>query len=130
MTIFGPVLLTILAVLVSVMVIGSGPQLKVITPPLATAATTASPVQLAGVPSPTTERGVDTSSRPASAGTMHLPSGLPAGGPIAGIIIDRSAGAPAKSAPGVEARSPPAPWSPPPAIDPPQPAASTTIPSH
>ena len=42
-TMRGPVVLTILAGRVSVMVTGSGPQLKVMTPPRATPCTTASP---------------------------------------------------------------------------------------
>ena len=79
-TILGPVLFTILAGRVRVIVTGSGPQLKVMTPPLATPATTASPVQLAAVPLPMTVRGCDVSSVPASAGTAQLPGGLPAAG--------------------------------------------------
>jgi len=61
-TIFGPVSLTIFAVSVSVMVCGAPPQANVMTPPLATAATNASLVQLAAVPVPTTVRGFETSS--------------------------------------------------------------------
>jgi hypothetical protein len=40
------------AVCVIVIVTGSGLQLKVMTPPMATASTTAAEVQLAAVPSP------------------------------------------------------------------------------
>src|SRR5580698_10528137 len=46
-----------LAVCVIVIVTGSGPQLKVMTPPMATAWTTAAEVQLAAVPSPMTWSG-------------------------------------------------------------------------
>ena len=46
--------LNTLAVALILIVTGFGPQLKVITPPLATAATTACEVQLSGVPLPTT----------------------------------------------------------------------------
>src|SRR5580658_8919801 len=45
---------TTLAVCRMVMVTGSGPQLNVMTPPCATALTTAREVQLAGVPVPMT----------------------------------------------------------------------------
>ena len=71
----------ILAVWSSVIVTGSGPQSKVITPPAATASTKAWLVQLSGVPLPTTVVGFETSTNCASAGTAQLPSGLPAGGP-------------------------------------------------
>jgi len=46
-----------LAVAVMVIVTGSGPQANVITPPAATAPTTAWDVQLAAVPSPITWSG-------------------------------------------------------------------------
>jgi len=85
-TILGPVLFTIFAVAVSVIVTGSWPQLNVMTPPLATAATTASPVQLALVPEPTTVRGLELSSACASAGGVHVPSGFPAAGPSCGLV--------------------------------------------
>src|SRR5262245_10899823 len=77
-TISGPVSLRILAVAVSVMVIGFGPQSKVMIPPAATAATTAPEVQLAGLPSPMTRSGCDVSTARASAGTPAPPPGLPA----------------------------------------------------
>src|SRR5450432_1043023 len=48
---------TTLAVAVIVMVTGAGPQENVMTPPAATALTTAREVQLAAVPSPTTRAG-------------------------------------------------------------------------
>jgi hypothetical protein len=67
-----------------VMVTGAGPQSKVITPPAATAATTASDVQLAGVPFPTTRSGRLTSTALASPGTVACPSGLPGLGRICG----------------------------------------------
>jgi hypothetical protein len=63
-----------------VIVTGAGPQKNVITPPAATAATTASDVQLAGVPSPITRVGFDVSSAAASAGIAASPSGFPGGG--------------------------------------------------
>ena len=56
-------------VCVSVIVCGLGPQLKVITPPLATAATKAAEVQLAGVPLPTTRAPVVSA---AGAGSTQL----------------------------------------------------------
>src|SRR4051812_33042006 len=78
----GPVLLKTFAVVVSVIVAGAAPQSKVMTPPFATAATNASAVQLAGVPVPTTVRGLVMLSACASAGTGHMPLGLPAGGSV------------------------------------------------
>ena len=54
------------------MVTGFGPQLKVITPPLATAATKAAEVQLAGVPVPTTVVGLATLAGCAAAGIAQL----------------------------------------------------------
>jgi len=50
-------------------VIGSGPQEKVMIPPLATADTTAAEVQLPGVPLPITLVGWDVSTALAAAGT-------------------------------------------------------------
>jgi hypothetical protein len=85
-TISGPVSLTIFAVSSSVITTGSGPQSNVMMPPSATAATNAAPVQLAGVPVPTTVRGALTSMGRPSSGTEHVPSGLPAGGPDAGFV--------------------------------------------
>ncbi|GIG88413.1 hypothetical protein Pen02_33490 [Plantactinospora endophytica] len=49
-------------------------------PPLATAATTAAEVQLAGVPLPTTRVGLAVSTARASAGTLARPFGLPGRG--------------------------------------------------
>ena len=77
-TISGPVSLRILAVAVSVMVTGLGPQLKVMIPPAATASTTAPEVQPAGLPSPMTRSGCEVSTARASAGTPAPPPGLPA----------------------------------------------------
>src|SRR5438046_1596990 len=77
MTSLVPLSLKTLAVEVSTMVVGSGPQSKVITPPAATAATKASPVQLAGVPVPITVVGLETSSAWASGGIGSWPSGFP-----------------------------------------------------
>jgi hypothetical protein len=79
------------------MVTGSGPQAKVITPPAATAATTAAEVQLAAEPSPITLVGWLVSAACASAGTAARPAGLPAwnaggaaggGGLLAGGGVD------------------------------------------
>ena len=68
-----------MAVAVITIVTGSGPQLKVITPPAATAATTACDVQLAGVPLPITRSGCDVSAGAASGGS-GTPPGLPGRG--------------------------------------------------
>src|SRR5688572_26148777 len=70
----------------SVMVTGFGPQSKVMTPPSATASMKAWAVQLSGVPLPITWSGSVTLSSPASLGTEHSPSGLPAGGPSSGLV--------------------------------------------
>src|SRR5919107_1851825 len=88
-TIFGPFALRILAVAFMVIVIGSGPQLKVMMPPAATADTTASDVQLAALPVPMTRVGLEVSTARASAGIGALPFGLPAGGPAAvgGLLL-------------------------------------------
>ena len=86
-TIFGPLSLKIFAVSVIVIVIGAAPQSKVMIPPCATAATKAAPVQLAGVPLPTTWVGFELSSAWASAGTAQAPFGLPAGGPSFGFVF-------------------------------------------
>src|SRR5215831_7072758 len=68
-----------------VIVTGRAPQLKVITPPAATAATTACEVQLAGVPSPMTWSGwLVLTGRPA-AGTNAWPAGFPAAGSRTGV---------------------------------------------
>jgi hypothetical protein len=66
-----------LAVAVIVMVTGAGPQLNVMIPPAATAATTALDVQLAGVPLPIRRVGWEVSTALASAGTLARPAGLP-----------------------------------------------------
>jgi hypothetical protein len=68
-----------------VIVTGAGPQSKVITPPAATAFTTAAEVQLAGVPVPMTRSGLRVSAALASAGTVALPLGLPGLGNAAGF---------------------------------------------
>jgi hypothetical protein len=67
--------LNTLAVFVTVIVTGSGPQSNVMTPPVATASTNRSPVQLSCVPVPTTVVGLDTSSARPSGGTVAWPSG-------------------------------------------------------
>jgi hypothetical protein len=64
----------------SVMVMGSGPQLKRMTPPRSTAAMKASPVQLAGLPLPTMLSAPRLSTGWPSRGTAQSPSGLPATG--------------------------------------------------
>ena len=61
--------LTTLAVCLSTIVTGSGPQRNRMIPPLATARTTAREVQLAGVPSPTQRSGSEVSTARASFGT-------------------------------------------------------------
>ena len=58
--------LTTLAVCSISIVTGSGPQRNRMTPPLATARTTAREVQLAAVPSPTQRSGCDVSTARAS----------------------------------------------------------------
>ncbi len=60
------------------MVTGCGPQLKVMMPPLATAATTADEVQLAAVPLPITRAGFEVSTARAAAGTAAFPCAFPA----------------------------------------------------
>jgi hypothetical protein len=65
-------------------VTGAGPQENVITPPVATAATTADDVQLVAVPLPTTVVGCDVSTGWPSAGIAAWPFGLPADGNGAG----------------------------------------------
>jgi hypothetical protein len=79
------------AVRVMVITTGSGPQENVMIPPAATAATTASEVQLAGVPSPTLRVGRLVSTGCACAGTGAVPAGLP---------VDSPAGAPPAVSPG------------------------------
>src|SRR5262249_28046452 len=79
-TSFDAVLFTTLAVADRTMVAGAAPQSKVMTPPLATAATNAALVQLAALPVPTTVVGDETSSARASLGRVAPPSGLPAAG--------------------------------------------------
>src|ERR1700742_929584 len=72
-----PVLvLRTLAVVSMVMVTGFGPQENVITPPAATASTTAWDVQLAGVPSPITWSGWAMLTGWPAAGTAAMPGPL------------------------------------------------------
>ena len=59
------------------MVTGSGPQSKVMTPPRATAATTASEVQLAGVPLPITGSGAEVSTGPRLGRDLGAPVRVP-----------------------------------------------------
>src|SRR5436190_412081 len=67
-------------VAVTRIVMGSGPQLKVMTPPAATAVCSALNVQLAAVPVPMTAVGLAVLTACAFAGTpaLHEPFGLPA----------------------------------------------------
>src|SRR5262245_45742429 len=80
------------AVAFMVIVTGAGPQWNVTIPPAATAATTASEVQLAGVPAPITRVGWEVSTGRASAGTAACPFGLPkvGGGVDAGGLVEGS----------------------------------------
>jgi len=71
-------LLRTFAVAFIVIVTGFGPHLKVIFPPLATAETTASEVQLAGVPVPMTRVGLEVLTARPAAGTFAFPFGFPA----------------------------------------------------
>lgn len=66
------------AVAAIVITTGRGPQENVMTPPAATAATTAADVQLAGVPLPTVRAGCEVSTARAAAGTGAWPPGFPA----------------------------------------------------
>jgi hypothetical protein len=75
---------TTFAVAFMVMVTGFGPQLKVMTPPSATALTTAAEVQLAGVPLPMTWFGWLVFTARAARGTNAWPLGLPAAGRACG----------------------------------------------
>src|SRR5882757_9492287 len=132
MTIFGPVSLTIFAVRPRMMVRGAAPQLNVTTPPLATALTNASPVQLSGAPLPTTVRGAATLSGCASAGTSHLPSGLPGAGVSPGAVppvpaTPEPAVPPEPDAP-PELDVPPPPAEPPPPLVPPAPLPLPPLP--
>ena len=69
-----------LAVACIMIVTGLAPQSKVITPPLATAATTAPDVQLAAVPLPITWSGWEVFTGRAAAGMGAPPAGFPARG--------------------------------------------------
>ncbi|MEU8814622.1 hypothetical protein [Actinoplanes sp. NPDC048796] len=104
-----------------VMVTGSGPQSNVMTPPRATALTTAAEVQLAGVPSPIVRSGLLVSTARASAGTLAPPDELPGLGRLlatfrvaeadgftagADVAAPDAAGAAAEAAPGT-AEAPP-----------------------
>src|ERR1700749_808530 len=74
-----------LAVACMVIVTGSGPQENVITPPDATAATTACDVQLAGVPFPITWSGWVVLTGWPAAGTAAVPGPKLAGGGRGGV---------------------------------------------
>lgn len=75
------------AVAVILIVTGAAPQENVITPPAATAETTAADVQLAAVPLPTTCVGCDVFTGLPCAGTLAWPFGLPACGSVAGACF-------------------------------------------
>jgi hypothetical protein len=66
-----------------VITIGLGPQEKAITPPFATASTTAAEVQPAGVPLPITVVGFELSAASAAAGIAAWPSEFPGAGSAA-----------------------------------------------
>jgi hypothetical protein len=80
---------------------GRGPQENVMTPPFATAETTAAEVQLPGVPLPMVRVGCEVSTARASAGTVAWPPGLPALSSPAPDPVDRWAGAVVCRWPGV-----------------------------
>jgi hypothetical protein len=82
---------TTFAVAAMVITTGAGPQEKVITPPFATAATTAADVQLAGVPLPITRVGWEVSTAAAAAGIAAWPLGFPGIGNAAATAVDRAA---------------------------------------
>lgn len=69
---------------VTVIVCGSGPQLKTIVPPDARAVVRAASLQLAGVPSPTVWSGEDVST--SWAGTSQVPAGGGGGGSSVSVV--------------------------------------------
>jgi hypothetical protein len=77
--------LTIFAVWAIAIVAGAGPQSNVITPPAATAATTAAEVQPAADPEPTTRSGCEVSTPRDSIGAAGPPG-------VAGAVVVRGAG--------------------------------------
>src|ERR1700742_313535 len=77
-----------LAVAVMAMVTGLGPQENVITPPAATASTTAWDVQLAGVPSPITWSGWAMLTGWPAAGTAAMPVPLLTGADDGAAEVD------------------------------------------
>jgi hypothetical protein len=82
--------LTTFAVADIVIVTGSGPHENVMTPPAATAATTAADVQLAAVPSPTTRSGREVSTasgREAPTGTGARPAADVAGAGAVDVAV-------------------------------------------
>src|SRR5690349_7120823 len=82
-----------LAVFLIVIVTGAGPQSKTMTPPRATAFTTAADVQLAGVPLPTVRSALLVSTARASAGIAARPLGLPAlGSAGTGFLVAEGVG--------------------------------------
>lgn len=78
---------TTFAVAAIVITTAAGPHEKVMTPPLATAATTAADVQLSAVPLPTTVLGCDVSTACPAAGTVAWPSGLPNDADVAAVAL-------------------------------------------
>src|SRR5437763_3046511 len=84
----GPFALRTFAVADIDIVTGAGPHANVMMPPAATATTTATDVQLSGVPVPTTRVGWDVSTARASAGTVAAPAGLPGGAAVVGPGTD------------------------------------------
>jgi hypothetical protein len=80
-----------LAVVVITIVMGLGPQLKVMMPPAATSRTTAADVQLAGVPLPITWLGCLVSTARPAGGTSKCPLGLPKSGITAADVVPTAA---------------------------------------
>jgi hypothetical protein len=74
--------------------------LNVMMPPLATAATTAADVQLAGVPVPMTVAGLAVLTSAPAGGTGALPSGLPKSGRPRGTAAPDAGGTPGAPAAG------------------------------
>jgi hypothetical protein len=96
-----------------VIVTGDAPHRNPITPPRATACTTAEEVQLAAVPVPTYRVGLVVTG-PAAAGTAARPAGLPTcpraepdDAPAPGPFVDGVADRPAAGEPFTEAVGPP-----------------------
>src|SRR6476646_4080465 len=129
------------SVAVTRIVIGSGPQSNVMTPPAVTAVCSALNVQLAAVPVPTTAVGLDVLTACAFAGTpaLHDPFGLPAFhvepveppvpvAPPLPVVPPRPPVAPAAPPAPVNPPRPALPAAPPLPVEPPRPAAPAAPP--